>query len=248
MAKLRYGQKKAATTPDGQTYDYYDWKSDPGDAAALLKFAGPRLGIRYREQIVGPQLAKVDPRENAILYVTGHQRPEVPDDAARLIRDFTLTGGTIFADACCGSPPFTEGFLEFMEQIFPERRFAPLAPDHALYRAFFPVQQVTFKEGQKVTGKGPPELYGMELGCRTAVIFTRHDFSCGWDSHEHDVGGRIDAHDAMRMGTNMLAYTLANQELGRFLSTTKTYYEKHSEPGADEFVFGQLMHDGDWDP
>jgi hypothetical protein len=88
----------------------------------------------------------------------------------------------------------------------------------------------------------------MELGCRTAVIFTRYDFSCGWDSHEHDVGGRIDAHDAMRMGTNMLAYSLANQELGRFLSTTKTYYEHYSEPGADEFVFGQLVHDGDWDP
>ena len=49
------------------------------------------------------------------------------------------------------------------------------------------------------------------------------------------------------MGANMVTYCLGNYQLGRFLSTEKVYFEK-DEKTRDELVFGQVMHDGDWDP
>ena len=252
IAKLRYGQKKTAQTADGRSYEYFDWKSDPGDAAGLLRFANPKLKLNYREQVIGPQIDRLDPREFPILYITGHQRFGAPPGSHEQIYAYVAAGGTVVADACCGSVPFGEGFTEFIHGAFPNRRFTPLSSDHALFRAFDAIDAVTFQEGTQVVKKGPPEIFGVELGCRAAVLFSRYDLSCGWDSHVHDVGGRIEPFDAMRLGTNMLAYTLANQELGRFLAATKTYYESPSQTtggtSGDEFVLGQLVHDGDWDP
>ncbi|MDQ1257367.1 MAG: hypothetical protein QG656_1971, partial [Candidatus Hydrogenedentes bacterium] len=48
IGKLRYGGEKQSVTPDGRQYTYFDWKSDPADAARLLEFVGPKLGINYR--------------------------------------------------------------------------------------------------------------------------------------------------------------------------------------------------------
>ncbi|MBN2311247.1 MAG: DUF4159 domain-containing protein [Candidatus Hydrogenedentes bacterium] len=247
IAKLQYGKERTATAPDGRTYTYLDWKSDPADAAKLLQFAGPKLGIRYRHQLVGPDIETLDPRENPILYVTGHHRFEAPPGSHERIRDYVLAGGTVLGDACCGSPPFVEGFMEFIKQAFPQRRFAPLPADHGLYRAFYTTDEVTYQEGATVVKKAAPEIFGVEIGCRAGVLFTRHDLSCGWDGHVHDRGARIEPFDAMRLGTNLLSYMLANQELGRFLVASKSYYEKGGGAG-DRFVLGQLIHDGDWDP
>ena len=44
-----------------------------------------------------------------------------------------------------------------------------------------------------------------------------------------------------------MTYLLGTFQLGRFLSTTKVYYEADA-PSRDDFVFAQLIHEGDWDP
>jgi hypothetical protein len=51
----------------------------------------------------------------------------------------------------------------------------------------------------------------------------------------------------MRLGVNMLAYAQAYYGLGRFMATDKVYHEA-SEIAEQRFVFGQVMHSGDWDP
>ena len=53
--------------------------------------------------------------------------------------------------------------------------------------------------------------------------------------------------DSRRVGANLITYSLANYQLGRYLSTQKVYYQK-GEKTRDEFVLGQVMHTGDWDP
>jgi len=247
IGKLAYGQTRKAVAPDGTPYTYLDWKSDPGDAPGLLKFACPKLGINYRHRIVKVTDFSWDPNQTPILYITGHQRFSIPESAHERLRNYVVAGGTVIADACCGSPAFIEGFTDFIRTVFPHRRLEPLPTEHPLFHAFFDINKVTFQDGRKVIGIGPPEILAVEIGCRAAILFTRYDLSCGWDGHVHDTGARIEPHDAMRIGTNMLAYILANQSLGRFLATTKSYHEEEARPGADEFVFGQLIHQGDWD-
>ena len=248
IGKLAYGEERTGRREDGSTYTYLDWRSDPADASSLLQFAGPKLGINYRAQVVRAEEFSWDPSQNPILYITGHQRFSVPSWAVERVRGFVLAGGTVIADACCGSAPFADGFEDFIKQAFPHRRLALLPAEHPVFHCFFDIDTVAFMEGAETVDTRPPELLGIEIGCRAGVLFTRHDLSCGWDGHIHDKGARIEPHDAVRLGTNMLAYTLANQSLGRFLSITKTYHEEGTAVGADEFVFGQLIHQGDWDP
>ena len=248
IGKLAYGEKRTALMEDGTPYEYLDWKSDPADAQSLLQFACPKLGIRYRWQVVNADPFSWDPAQVPIVYITGHHRFTIPNRAAQQLRRFVLAGGSVIADACCGSEAFTDGFLDFVHATFPHRRFEPLPPEHPLFHAFFDIDEVTFQEGTKVVRQGPPEIFAVEIGCRAAVLFTCHDVSCGWDGHVHDTGARIEPHDAVRLGTNMLTYILSYQSLGRFLATTKAYHEEGMLPGTDEFVFGQLVHQGDWDP
>jgi hypothetical protein len=49
------------------------------------------------------------------------------------------------------------------------------------------------------------------------------------------------------MGVNLIAYALAYLPLGKYLSTTKVYYESEERARGD-FVFAQVRHAGDWDP
>ena len=248
IGKLAYGEKRTGHYEDGTPYDYLDWKSDPADAQSLLKFACPKLGIRYKFQVVHANKFSWDPTQTPILYITGHQRFKTPAGVYDSVRDYVFRGGTVIADACCGSAPFVDGFTEFVKGVFPHRRLAPLPHEHPLFHCFFDIDEVTFQEGTVVARKAPPEILGIEVGCRAAVLFSRYDLSCGWDGHVHDTGPRIEPHDAMRLGTNLLSYILSYQSLGRFLATTKRYHEEGTQPGADAFVFGQLIHQGDWDP
>ena len=79
------------------------------------------------------------------------------------------------------------------------------------------------------------------------MIFSPCDLTCGWDGHEHPRGTRVVIDQARQLGANMITYILGRFQLGRFLSTTKVYYEAGA-PARDDFVFAQLMHEGDWDP
>ena len=50
-----------------------------------------------------------------------------------------------------------------------------------------------------------------------------------------------------QIGANYVTYLLGSYQLGRFLSSTKVYHEADAA-SRDDFVFAQLVHDGDWDP
>ncbi|MHB8902775.1 MAG: DUF4159 domain-containing protein, partial [Thermoguttaceae bacterium] len=87
----------------------------------------------------------------------------------------------------------------------------------------------------------------IDFGCRSGVIFSPCDLTCGWDGHEHPRGTRVVIDQARQVGANLVTYLLGTFQLARFLSTTKRYHEQDA-PSRDDFVFAQLKHDGDWDP
>ncbi len=58
---------------------------------------------------------------------------------------------------------------------------------------------------------------------------------------------RVIIGQAREVGANLVTYVLGSFQLGRFLSSTKVYYEA-TAPTRDDFVFAQIIHDGDWDP
>ena len=246
VGKVILGEIKWATR-DGQRYSYRDWMTDPNDIANLLEWTNRQLNIQYRT--VDTDLAEFsgDPTELPILYFTGHDAFTVPEEVLPRLRRFCLDGGTIWGDACCGAPEMDKAFRSLVARIFPKRPLEPIAPDHPLYSCFYSIQTVRYKKGADTFWEDRPPLEAVHLGCRAAIIYCGgYDLSCGWDGHTHDHGQRVDIKDARRLGANMITYTLATYELGRFLSTERVYHQT-GEATRDQLVIAQVIHDGDWD-
>lgn len=247
IAKVQYGDLIWVTTEDGRRFSYYDWQNDRTDLHYLLQFACPRLAINYRYLEMPLSQFSFDPAAIPILYYTGHHDFTWSPEEQKQLYAYLRDGGTLVGDACCGNTEFTAAFIREVSKVLPARPMRPLPGDHPLYRAFFQVDGVELRDADQPPTHGPAPIRGVHLGCRLAVVLFEWDVSCGWARHEHPNARRIAPEDANRLGTNLIAYVLANYQLGRTWSTQKVYHQQ-TAPVADEFVFGQVVHGGDWDP
>ena len=248
ISKVAYGK----IVRDPKTGEVYrDWTSNPNDVRKLLDWFRSQLGISYRS--VGTEFEKFsyDPTEIPILYLTGHEGFEFTDEIRQKLRRFLLDGGYLLGDACCGEKAFADSFRAEMAKIFPRRPLFRMAQDHPLFNAYYTLDKVRFMAGGREPWRAPPVLEGVNVGCRTAVIFSPYDLSCGWDGRYHEGVARVwsddKPNDAQKIGANMLTYMLANYQVGRYLAVEKVFYQKDLE-NKDEFVVAQVVHQGDWDP
>jgi hypothetical protein len=232
---------------DGKRVQYRDWMTDPADVKTLLTWTAERLGINYRSDEADFAHFSFDPREMPALLFAGHNKFELSDEIRTHLARYVADGGTILADACCGWKDFAESFRKEMSLIFSDRPLHKMLPDDPIYSSYYKLSEFTYKKGDGSTYNAEPCLESIELGCRSGVIFSPCDLTCGWDGHEHPRGTRIVIDQARQIGANMITYILGSFQLGRFLSSTKVYYEA-GEPARDDFVFAQVVHEGDWDP
>ena len=246
VGKVVHGQMKWANE-DGNRYQYRDWTTDPADVRNLLDWTNSKLGIRYRPVDVELKDFSYSPSEIPVLYFTGHEAFALTENERRGLRQFLTDGGFIIGDACCGMKAFADSFQREIDAVLPNRRRYVMSEDHPLLESFYRIGQVDYQVEGKGSYKDRVQIEGMNIGCRTAVFFTRQDLSCGWDHHVHPHGARVMPSSALELGANLITYTLATYQLGRFLSTEKVYYQSDRKT-RDEFVFGQVRHDGDWDP
>jgi len=234
-------------TRDGRRVKYRDWMTDPSDIKTLLEWTNRRLGINYRSIESDFAHFSYDPRELPALLFAGHNHFELDDEVREKLARYVMDGGTILGDACCGWNDFTESFRREMELIFPDRPLRKMLPEEPVFASYYKLGAFTYKKADGSTYTDEPCLEGIDFGCRTGVIFSPCDLTCGWDGHEHPRGIRVVIDQARQVGANLVTYILGSYQLGRFLSTTKVYYEE-TAPSRDDFVFAQLIHEGDWDP
>ena len=235
-------------TKDGKRTQYRDWMTDPADVTTLLQWTAEKLGIKYSSTEADFAHFSFDPRELPALLFAGHNKFELNDDVRKGLARYVADGGTIIGDACCGWKDFAESFRKEMELTFPGRPLRKLMPEEPIYSSYYKLGHLTYKKGEQGEEfTEPPCLEGIDFGCRTGVIFSPRDLTCGWDGHEHPRGTRVVIDQARQLGANIVTYILGSYQLGRFLSSSKVYHEA-SEPTRDDFVFAQLIHEGDWDP
>jgi len=246
LGKVRYGKPVWKTTDDGRRFSYHDWASDTSDAHYLVETANAKLNVNYREIELSLDGFSFSPSETPILYITGHEEFAFSEEEVRKLRSFLTDGGYLIGDACCGAAKLSEAFRREMGRVFPDRHLKRLPPDHPLFHSFYGIDEVTtIREGKTV--KGRPALFGIELGCRLAVLLFPDDVSCGWARHVHPQGSRIQPEDAVKLGVNFITLALASYQYGQLWSTRKVYFQK-KEQTREEFVIGQVIHTGDWDP
>ncbi len=134
---------------------------------------------------------------------------------------FNLTsGGTLLADACCGSKAFDASFRRFMEDLWADEKLKlePIPPTDELFGKDLngaPIQTVRCRR-EKAGGKGveaeyqtvAPALEGIKYNGRWVVIYSRYDIGCALQRHSSSDCLGHDYDSAVRLGRAAVLYAL----------------------------------------
>lgn len=222
------------------------WTRAENDVENLLRIASSQMGVPYRAVKVDLSRFSFDPDEVPVLYITSTE-PYTADNATlQNIKNYLELGGFIWANASSGSPEFTRSFTHLLEKIYPDRNLYSLYDNHPLKGCFHNLSSVKIlKEGKEFITT--PDIKILNLGCRAAVIMSPSDLGCGWAMHTHQWGTRYIPEDAIKLGINMITYTLGWIEFGRLYGLAPIYVENTEKKGGKLYM-GQVVHSGDWDP
>jgi len=226
-----------------------DWQTTIIDIEKWVDFTNTTLGQRYRYVNTDFSKFSYDPTDLPILYFTGWKAlPKFDDATIAHLRQFLTDGGTWVVHSSCGRPEFNESFQREIRRIFPDREMAPLPSDHPIFSSYYDIKTMRVRKGNDPWAQVPPYLEAVNIGTRAAVIFSPIDLSCGWDANAKPIVGGVlyDQNDALKLGSNIVTYALAEYQYGRFFSHAKIYHQA-ADKTRDQLVLGQLVHNGDWD-
>jgi len=229
------------------------WGTTIIDIEKWVEFTNNELGQRYR--YVGTDFSKFsyDPTELPILYFTGwKQIPDFDDATIAKLRQYLMDGGTLVVHSSCGRPEFNDSFRRQIVKIFPDRELLPIGADHPIYSSYYNIESMRVRKGSEKWVTVPTQaglLETINIGTRAAVIFSPIDLSCGWNADANPIEGGVlyDQNDALKLGSNIVTYCLAEYQYGRFFDHQKVYHQA-TDATRDQFVLGQIVHNGDWDP
>jgi hypothetical protein len=186
-----------------------DWNVAPMAVPHLTQALRDRSGldvvINHRELLPSdPNLVNFP-----LIYVHGRSGFVLgDDDLARLRRHLAPGGGTIFADAACGSPAFDAAFRRLVAQMLPDRPIEPIPRDDDLFtrKVGFDLSDVRFSKAAG-GGQGYPELEGVKVDGHWAVIYSKYDIGCALERPQA-VECKGYAHEsAVRIAANIVLYS-----------------------------------------
>lgn len=225
-----------------------DWNHHRSDLGNLTGYVEKHWGRDLTWQVIDSEAASVeDLREAPVLYISGQLHPEFTDEQVKRLREYVNEGGFIFAEACCDGDGFDQGFRELAKRMFPE-------PEYALH--LLPKEHPAYSAEERVDVKYiDPELYGIDVGCRTSVIYAPKNLrlSCLWElarpgreqKYSEQVQGTIDA--GMAIGINVLAYA-TNREVKYKLELERSVDLDETEDPFEraKLYIAAIQHNGGW--
>ncbi|MFP4026328.1 MAG: DUF4159 domain-containing protein [Candidatus Brocadiia bacterium] len=242
VAKIQFGSVKEVKH-SGKVVKYHDWNKDPGDVPVLLNKVHKQLNVRYAYKRGPLSSFAPDAAQYPVFYFTGSDPFRLNEAQIKHLREFVRSGGIIWADCCFGDPEFFGSFVQNMEKVM-NRHFRRLKLSHPLFNSFYEMQQVKYTRDD-VPEAPEPVFYGVDVGCRTAIILSRYDLSCGWDGHIREGSMAVHPTDARKLGINMVAYALGTHRVGQYQAVQKQFFETQKRSRGD-FVFAQAKLDENW--
>ena len=137
------------------------------------------------------------------LYLTG--AGSIPASAAdvKVLREYLLDGGMLFADA--GSPEFHRSFTALMAAVFPDRQLVTIADDDPLFQAPF-----TFPNGAPpLWHHGGSKAMGVKHHNRWAVFYHPGDVNDAWKTGGSGMSRDL-TEQSYRLGVNIIYHAFTN--------------------------------------
>jgi hypothetical protein len=181
--------------------------------------------------------------QSPVLYISGKDAPNFTDEQVAMLRDYVDQGGFIFAVRNCDGEGFDRGIRETVARMFPMDGIdlKRLPADHPVYRA------------EHLLDPEAVELLGVDLGCRTPVIYSPADVSCLWDKWaRYDPPRRTAEMKSMitratQVGVNVIAYATGREPPTR-LGTPQVVEDEREDRIERGFLqIAKLRHTGRWD-
>ena len=160
-----------------------------------------------------------------------------------LLKDYIAQGGFLFIVRNCDSPGFDRDVRRFVRDLLPseEYRLEKLPPTHDIYRSEFALTE------------NPPELWGVDFGCRTAIVYSPYDLGCRWEKWARfDPPGRpiqvtTQIVRSMRLGTNVIAYATGREVHDKLRRQEALAKVNENQLDRGHLRIGRLRHSGGWD-
>ncbi|MEZ6125340.1 MAG: DUF4159 domain-containing protein [Planctomycetaceae bacterium] len=196
-----------------------NWDIAPRAVRNLLDGLNETAGITAAAERKTVPISLDQLKRYPLVYLHGRYRFQLTDAERDSLRDHLNRGGFLFADACCGSERFDQGFRELMSQLFPEHSLQPIPADHELFTAKIGHDIATVRLRKLVpsaqnaaiqtrTESVPPQLEGIELNGRLAVVYSRYDISCALENQASLSCDGYEEADAMKLAVNIVRYAI----------------------------------------
>lgn len=193
----------------------------PGALANLLR-AAAEGETRLR---VAPQAIDVGPADPALRrshfgFMHGRRQFKFSPAERRALRGYLENGGTLLIDAICASREFAKSARGEIATALGGRALQRVPADDPLFTdayGGFDVRRVAVRRPQPAADdqplaarvrQQPPELEGVRIGGRWAVLFSPLDLSCALENHEAIECRGYRREDAARIALNVLLYSI----------------------------------------
>ncbi len=193
----------------------------PGALVNLLRTASQgdlKLRVRSAPEMIA--ISGDDLFRYHLVFMHGRHEFRLTPAERQQLHDYLERGGTLLADAICASRGFAEAFRREIAAALPGKIMERIPPDDPIFTQSyggFDVRTVAMRDPEAVgenepiaarIRQGEPQLEGINIDGRWAVIFSPYDISCALESHEA-IGCRgYTQEDAARLGLNVLLYSL----------------------------------------
>ena len=178
-----------------------------------------------------------------IAYLSGDQDLDsITEEEVTLLRDYIQQGGFLFAVQNCESTAFDKGFRHLIVRMFPkgDYQLRKLDKTHDVYRS------------ETVFLGDPPDLWGVDFGCRTAIMYSPYDHACRWDKWMRNDSARTNNEiraqigKSIQLGINVVAYA-TGRELRDKLQRPNSVVALNDAESRGQLRIGRLKHSGGWD-
>ncbi len=145
-----------------------------------------------------------------LIYIHGRASLSFPkEDLEALRRHLEPGGGTLFADAACGSPAFDASFRRFVSELLPTNPLVPIPRDDNLYttKVGADLAKVQYTKGAG-GGIDYPQLEGVRINDHWAIIYSKNDIGCALERHTGIECKGYTYESALKIAGNIVIYSM----------------------------------------
>jgi len=186
-----------------------DWNVAPLAVPNLMTSLRDKLG--YDVVVNHKELVPRDPNLVNYPFIYIHGRASLSfakEDLDLLRKHLEPGGGTLFADAACGSPAFDAAFRKFVAEMLPDNPLVPIPRDDEIYtkKVGYDLADAHYS---KPAGGGTdfPQLEGVKINGHWSLIYSKLDVGCALERHQGLDCKGYTPETALRIATNVVIYS-----------------------------------------